>query len=193
MHIHMSSLIPSPAPLVSSGGLTITEYEGSPRRYGPRLDSSPLGGDRREYHYDEDSPPESISSGSPRRQKGSPSAKGDSSPLAKPAAFVLANNNNRRSPSQPIGPPNGSVLQSSHSPSAPSSSAVTSSGGGPGHHHPHPPPPGGLGGASQLISAGESEPLAGPPPPSSLVSPSPQVKTKGERQKMAGKGGVVMR
>jgi hypothetical protein len=192
--------------LFLKGGLTITEYEGSPRRYGPRLEnnSSP-----RRHQYDDeigDSGPEGgADTYSPRlrnNKESHPPAENIQSHVATKEDLLLQlgnnnNNNNNSSWSPPSSlrrPPNGSVqplpstgadirLPSPPQPGKSSNHSMMTSEVGPGHHRP--PPPGSLGGegegvkstTSQLIAAGETEPsVAGPP----VLSPSLQVKTKGQ-------------
>jgi hypothetical protein len=187
------------------GGLTITEYEGSPRRYGPRLENN---SPPRRHQYDDDigdsGPEGGADTYSPRLRNKDPlpPAENIQSNMATKEDVLLQlgnnnNNNNNSSWSPPpssLRPPNGSVLPPSPGadirlPSPPqpgksSNHSLVTSEVGPGHQH-RPPPPGSLGGegegvkstTSQLIAAGETEPsVAGPP----VLSPSLQVKTKGQ-------------
>jgi hypothetical protein len=186
------------------GGLTITEYEGSPRRYGPRLENN---SPPRRHQYDDDfgdsGPEGGADTYSPRlRNKESLSPAENNVATKEDVLLQLGNNNNNNNnnnnssswspPLSSLRPPNGSVLPPSPGadirlpstqPGKSSNHSMMTSEVGPGHHRP--PPPGSLGGegegvkspTSQLIAAGETEPsVAGPP----VLSPSLQVKTKGQ-------------
>jgi hypothetical protein len=194
--------------LFLKGGLTITEYEGSPRRYGPRLEkNSPP----RRHQYDDDigdsGPEGGADTYSPRirnNKESLPPAENIQSHVATKEDVLLQlgnnnNNNNNSSWSPPLSslrPPNGSVLPPSPSadirlPSPPqpgksSNHSMMTSEVGPGHQHHHrPPPPGSLGGEGEGVKSTTSQLIAaGETEPSvagpPVLSPSLQVKTKGQ-------------